>query len=578
MTGQVTQPTTRTSSLAPLRVRAFRAIWLAGIVSNIGAWMQTVGAQWLLVEMHSPAWVIALVQTAAALPVLLLAVPAGVLGEFFNKRLLLIIVQCGQLIVVGVLTALTLTHLTTPPILLGLTLLLGAGSALQLPAYQAMVPEIVPVRDIRAAASLSATAVNIARAIGPAIAGIVVAQFGVAAVFGINALCFAVFLCTLAFWRSYQPRPSRPEKFFDASLAGLRYVRHSPIIRSMYLRLGLFLIPAAGIWSLLPVVASAQLKLGSAGYGVLLSALGAGSIAGAIVLSSAQSRFGSNTVVLASVAIFGLGTAALPFAPNMWIASLVLLPVGIAWLGVIATINGTVQSFLPAWVRTRGLSLYQLVFYGCTALGSVLVGVASNFYGLAPTLVVAGILIIIVACSLISRPLADPTGMGRDTVPLPLTDIPPVRAEQDQSEDEAMVLVRYRVPEKDQERFLEHMKLVEQSRRRTGARRWEVYFDRDEPHTLVEAFTVGSWQEHLDQHADRITEADNELLSTARAFSTTAPSVEHLLAAPHKTRYIWTGIAPSIRFLPGRRSRRDVASPRRRPVLISSQGDPTAGS
>ncbi|MCS5732785.1 MFS transporter [Herbiconiux daphne] len=543
--------------LAPFRVGAFRALWLAGIVSNIGAWMQTVGAQWLLVEAHSPAWVIALVQTAAAAPVLLLAIPAGVLGEFLNKRLLLIVVQTGQLIVVGLLTALTVAGLTTAPVLLGLTLLLGAGSALQLPAYQAIVPEIVPVRDIPSAASLSSTGVNIARAIGPAVAGVVVAQFGVAAVFLLNALSFAAFVATLLLWRSYRPRRSRPETFIDATLAGLRYVRHSVIIRSMYLRLGLFLIPASGIWSLLPVVASTSLGLGSAGYGVLLAALGGGSILGALLLPAASARLKQNTVILISAAVFGAGSIALPWAPNEWIAAAVLVPVGVAWLGVIATINGGVQSFLPAWVRTRGLSLYQLVLYGCTALGSLLVGAAADAAGLATTLVTAGILIVAVAVSLIIRPFADPTGMGRAAVPLPLTDAPPVRAEYDVDEDQVLVLVRYTVPEADRERFTRQMEPVEESRRRTGARRWELYTDRDDPAVLVEAFVVGSWQEHLDQHADRITQYDDELLEAAKAFSTTPPSVQHLLAAPHKTRYLFANRRRAIRKQPHHREAGD---------------------
>jgi MFS family permease len=538
---QVT-PETRRSSLAPFRVGAFRALWLAGIASNIGAWMQTVGAQWLLVETHSPAWMIALVQTAAAAPVLLLAIPSGVLGEFVNKRRLLIGAQSAQLVTAGVLTALTVANVTTPAVLLGMTLLLGAGSALQLPAYQAIVPEIVPVRDISSAASLSSTGVNIARAIGPAIAGLVVAQFGVAAVFLLNAISFAVFLCTLVLWRSYRPQAARPEAFVDATLAGLRYVRHSMVIRSMYIRLGLFLVPAAGVWSLLPIVASSRLGLGSAGYGILLAALGTGSIVGAFILPAARARFSTNRVVLASAAIYGLGCAALPWASNEWAASGILLPIGIAWLGVIATINASVQAFLPTWVRTRGLSFYQLVFYGSTALGSVLVGTATDIYGLTSTLGGCGIAIVAVAVSLVIRPLSDPSSMGRAAVPLPLTDIPPVRAELGNGDDSVLVLVRYVVPEADRDRFIEHMKLVEESRRRTGARRWAIYTDREDPEALVEAFVVGSWEEHLDQHADRITEYDSALLATAKSFSTTAPTVQHLLAAPHKTRHL--GLAP----------------------------------
>lgn len=367
-------------ALSALRVGAFRALWLAGIVSNIGAWMQTVGAQWLLVEQHSPPAVVALVQTASSLPVLLLAIPAGVLGEFVNKRRLLLLVQTGQLLVVGWLTILTVMDAVPPMALLAFTLLRGIGSALQLPSYQAIVPEIVPVRDIPAAASLSSVAVNIARVIGPAVGGLVVASAGIGAVFALNALSFAVFLVTLLLWRGYTPRPPHPEHFIDATRAGLRYVRHSPVIRSIYLRLALFLLPAAGLWALLPVVASARLGLPSSGYGILLGALGAGSVIGAFVLPVARKHLGAGRVVLVSSLLFGVSSAGLALAPDLVLAAVVLLPAGLAWLGVIATINAQVQAFLPPWVRTRGLSIYQLVLYGSTA-GGVMAGRAGRRSG-----------------------------------------------------------------------------------------------------------------------------------------------------------------------------------------------------
>ena len=520
------------TAFSPLRNAAFRALWLAGIVSNIGAWMQTVGAQWLLVEQDSPTWLVALVQTAASVPVLLLAIPAGVLGEFVNKRILLMVVQTGQLVVVALLTVLTVLDAASPAVLLGLTVVLGVGSALQLPAYQAIVPEIVPTKDISDAASLSSIGVNVARALGPAAAGLVVAQFGVAAVFALNAASFAVFVLTLLFWRTYKPVRARPETFAEATVAGVRYVINSPVIRGMYLRLALFLLPANGIWALLPLVAHDGLNLGSAGYGILLAALGAGSIAGAFALPAARRVLGTSRLVTISVVVFGAASILLPWAPALWSASLVLLLAGAAWLGVIATINGSVQSFLPPWVRTRGLSMYQLVLYGGTALGSVLVGAAAQAFGLTATLVVCGVLIVAVAGSLLVRPLPSTAGIGREIVPLPLTDLPTVPAEKVDDADEVLVLVRYTVPEADRPRFREQMVLVEQSRKRTGARRWQLYDDHEDAAVLVEAFTVGSWQEHLNQHADRLTEYDSAQLEAARRFSTVEPAVDHLIAVP----------------------------------------------
>jgi MFS family permease len=533
-------------ALSALRVGAFRALWLAGIVSNIGAWMQTVGAQWLLVEQHSPPAVVALVQTASSLPVLLLAIPAGVLGEFVNKRRLLLLVQTGQLLVVGWLTILTVMDAVPPMALLAFTLLLGIGSALQLPSYQAIVPEIVPVRDIPAAASLSSVAVNIARVIGPAVGGLVVASAGVGAVFALNALSFAVFLVTLLLWRGYTPRPPHPEHFIDATRAGLRYVRHSPVIRSIYLRLALFLLPAAGLWALLPVVASARLGLPSSGYGILLGALGAGSVIGAFVLQLARAHLGAGRVVMVSSALFGVSSAGLALAPNLVVAAVVLLPAGLAWLGVIATINAQVQAFLPPWVRTRGLSIYQLVLYGSTAVGSWLAGLAAGAVGAPATLAGCGALLVLVAVSLLVSPMADPEGIGRDVVPLPLTDVPLVHPEPDVDDDAVLVLVHYTVPDPERPEFRRRMSLVEQSRRRGGARTWELYDDPERPEVLTEAFTVGSWREHLEQHGERTTAYDEQVLEAAKACSTSEPTVEHLLSAPAKTRAL--RLPPAARF------------------------------
>ncbi|GAA4157337.1 MFS transporter [Leifsonia shinshuensis] len=526
-----------TSALAPLGVRVFRLLWIAGLVSNIGSWMQTVGAQWLLVEHGSPASVVALVQTAAAAPVLLLALPAGVLGEFFNRRTLLIVVQAAQFVIVLGLAALTWAGATTPAVLLALTFLLGACSAVQLPAYQAVVPEVVPSPMIADAAVLSSVGVNVARAIGPALAGLVVAQLGVTAVFLANALSFLVFLVALIAWRGYAPKRGRPERFLDATRAGLRYVRNARAIRGLYLRLALFLLPANGLWALLPVFASSGLHLDAGGYGLLLAALGVGSIAGAFLLPPLRARFSTGTVVAASSALFGVCSLALALLSALWLVLLVLVLAGFAWIGVIATINGTVQSFLPVWVRTRGLSIYQLVLFGSTAVGAAATGALAVWAGVVPVLLGCGVLLVVLGIVGALRPAIDTRDKGRAIVTMPLTDVPLVQGESpdDTADDTAdrpvLVLIRYAVPPERRPEFESRMRFVGRSRRRTGARDWRLYADREDPAVLVEAFQVGSWSEHLSQHEERMTEYDRELLDGARALADGEPEVEHLLEA-----------------------------------------------
>lgn len=515
------------SGFTPLTVRIFRLVWLASLVSNIGSWMQTVGAQWLLVETNSSALLVALVQTASAAPVLIFAIPSGVIGEFLNRRLVLLYSQAVQFVVVLVLAFLTWSGQTTPTILLACTFVLGTISAVQLPAFQALVPDIVPRDMLVDAASLSSIGVNIARAVGPAVAGLVVAQFGVVAVFLLNAASFVVFLGVLLFWKTYRPPAARHEPFVDATRAGTRYVLHSRVVRLTLLRLAIFLIPANALWALLPTIAKDSLGFAATGYGLLLAALGAGSIIGAFVLPWARRIAALNGVVLASSAVFGAGLVVLVVSPTLWVTFPVLVATGLAWIGVIATINGTIQAFLPVWVRTRGLSFYQLVLYGCTAAGAALAGILAAVWGSGAVVVGAGVLCILSALSLLVWPLPTTTGIGRDIVEVPgVQDEPRADGRDDAA---VLVLIRYAVPRDRRTEFLALMSQVKQTRLRTGGREWRVYADADDADILVEAYTVGSWREHVSQHEGRTTAFDGELISRAWAMSAVAPEATHLL-------------------------------------------------
>jgi MFS family permease len=515
----------RVKVLAPLTVPIFRALWIVAFVSNVGSWMQTVGAQWFLVEQHSPPVLVALVQTASAAPVLLLGVPAGVLGELLNRRNLLIWVQAAQVIISAGLIALTVSGDLTPYLLLILTLLLGAASAVQLPAYQALAAEIVPVRMIPNAASLSAISVNLSRAIGPAIAGLLLSGLGVAFVFAMNLASFGVLLLVLVFWRTYRPDAHSPERFVDATRAGLRYVAHAGVVRRIYVRLGLFVLPGGVLYALLPLVASDRLGLDSVGYGVLLAGLGLGSVAAAFFIPWLRDVLGSNRTVLIATLLFGAGTVAVATSTTAALTLPVLAVVGAAWIGVVATLNGDVQSFLPVWVRTRGLSVYQMVLFGSSAAGAAISGAFAGWFGAAPTLAVAGVLVLIAAATQLGWPLLSSSNMQRATVPLPLSDAQAVDVD---AQSATLVLVRYQVPSDRRDAFLTQMQLVEHSRKRTGARAWSLYVDREAPGQLVEVFSVGSWEEHLQQHNTRPTRYDDDTIRGASAIADSV-TAHHLL-------------------------------------------------
>ena len=528
-TGQTTAKAP--GALAPLAVAIFRWLWIADVVSNIGGWMQTVGAQWFLVEQHASPAIIALVSTAAAAPVLLFGIPAGVLGEFANKRHLLIGVQSAQALVAAGLAVLTAAGVMTPTLLLAFTFALGVASAIQLPAYQAFVPGVVPKPLVGEAASLSSIGVNVARAIGPAIAGVVIGSWGIPFVFALNALSFAGLLIVLILFKGYTPPQGDREPFMSATRAGLRYVLHAGVVRRIYFQLLIFIIPANALWALLPVLASGRLGLDSNGYGVLLAALGIGSIAGAFVIPKARAALGTSRLVVVTSTAYGIGIAATALSQTLWITMPVLVLVGLSWIGVIATLNGTVQAFLPGWVRTRGLSVYQLVLFGSTAAGSALVGAIAQAVGVVPTSVGAGIVVIAVAATQLVWPLMSTAGKDRGVVGIPLTDVPPVDDVAPMSISDAaetLVQIRYHVEPANRAAFVAQMQLVRRSRRRTGARQWELYDDRETPNVIVEVFSVGSWRERLSQHEDRMTGFDQSELDKARSLATGAPRVQHL--------------------------------------------------
>src|ERR1700722_14179906 len=288
----------KSSTWAPLRFSVFRWLWVASMVSNVGPYMQTVGAQWFLINPAHAAVLVSLVQTADMLPDVLFGIVGGVLADTLDRRRLLIAVQVGLVVATTILAALTIAGRMTPALLLTFTFVIGTGSVLGIPAYQSLVPDLVPRNQINAAAQLSSINVNLARAVGPAIAGILISHSGVGGVFALDAATFLVYGLVVALWRpGANTTPQIPEKFISALRAGGRYVRHAPVVRRILLRTGLFLVPASTLWALLPLVASRRLGLGSSGYGLLLAALGIGAMTGASVLSKVRARLSPNAII-----------------------------------------------------------------------------------------------------------------------------------------------------------------------------------------------------------------------------------------------------------------------------------------
>jgi MFS family permease len=516
------------SAWAPFRQRVFRWLWVGVLFSWIGTWMQTVGAQWLLVDAPNAATLVSLVQAANTLPVMLLALPGGVLADSFDRRWLLFTVQVYFFVVGILLAALTFAGKMPPALLLALTFALAIGAAVQLPTWQATIPELVPRSQLRAAARLEMVGVNLARSAGPALAGLVIAQFGVPWVFALNALSVIFFAIALLFWR----RPPvgsevRRERFVPALRAGGRYVWHEPVVRRILLRAMLFVTPGMALWALLPLVASQRLGLGAAGYGALFGALGAGAIVAAVVLGRVRTRLSTNGLLSAAAALYAAALAVIVLVPNFPTAFLTLVFAGLAWTAVISTLNAELQLFLPVWVRARGLAVYMVNFTGSMTVGALVWGLVAEGVGLLVTFLVAAAVMLAGVVAGVVWKVPETGHLDRE----PAVYWPEARLAFDPELDSGPVLVtvEYTVTPEREQAFLEAMDHLRQSRRRTGATRWELYRDGDRPDRFIELFSVSSWEEHMRQHEGRLTAADREVEEAALAFSDPPARAEHLL-------------------------------------------------
>ena len=516
------------STWAPLRIGLFRSLWIAALVSNVGTWMQTVGAQWLLVDDPHAAILVSLVQTAYTLPAVLFALVGGVLADIFDRVKLLVAVLAGMTVAGAALTALTAVNRMPPALLLMFTFVLGTGAILVAPAYQSLVPDMVPGPQVPAAAALSSININLARAIGPAIAGLLVARIGVAAVFGLNAATCLIYAIVVACHPQLGGTPQSPERFLPGLRAGGRYVRHAPVVQRILLRAALFLVPGSALWALLPLIATNQLGLGAGGYGVLLGALGVGAVGGAFVLPLARARLSANALVAVASLTYAVALVVVALSRSIALTVLILLPAGVAWIAFLSNVNAALQLFLPRWVRARGLSAYQMVLFGAQAAGAAIWGVVAGTAGLVPAFLISAAVMAAGTATLRFWPFHQIADMDRSLVRWPE---PQLLISADR--DAGLVLVRtaYTVAAGKEQQFLQAMARLRQSRLRTGATDWGLYQDGQSPRLFIELFSVPSWEEHLRQHRERQTGTDLQYHDDAAALSDPPPQTDHYLAA-----------------------------------------------
>jgi MFS family permease len=517
------------SALAPLGRPVFRALWIAALVSNVGTWMQSVGAVWQVGNQSGSPALVALVQTAVSLPIVLLALPAGAAADVVDRRRLLLATQSWMLASAAALCAATVLGVASPGVVLALTFLLGLGNAANAPAWQATIPELVGGRLLAPAVALNSAGFNIGRAIGPALGGLVVAAAGPAAVFALNAVSYLGVLAVLWRWRQRRPQDElgAGEQMLGAIGAGIRYVRFAPLLRAVLLRTALFILPASALWALLPVVARERLGLDATGFGLLLGALGIGSVAGAVVLPRVRRAVPIDRRVVAGTCLYALATVALAAVGSAVLVWLAMVAAGVAWLAILTSFNVATQTAVPRWVRARALAVYLLVFQGGLAVGSALWGVVAGRLGERTALLAAAASFGLGVLAALRWRLQ---GIGTldltpSVRPEPVTVIDP-----EPDDGPVLVLVRYRVDPSRTEEFASAMRALRRVRRRDGAYRWGLFEDVADPSCFVETYVVRSWAEHLRQH-ERFTAEDLAVRDRVRSFhiGDDPPAVSHYI-------------------------------------------------
>jgi MFS family permease len=520
------------SAWAPFRNRRYRALWLAQFAANTGTWAQTVGAQWLMGDLGGGPFEIALVQVAMTLPVFLLVVPAGALGDILDRRRLLLTGQSLMFCGAAGLALVTASGLAMPVTVLEMTAAMAVGQALCLPSFQAIQPELVPIRQIPQAALLNSANANVGRAVGPAVGGLLIAAAGPAAAFAFNAASFVAVLVVLLMWRrSRDHRPLGTEHVLAATKAGARYIRDDPMFAAVLGRSALFMVFASALWALLPAIARGPLGLDADGYGLLLAGLGIGAVFGTLVIVRLRRWFGTGFVVTSFSIAYAVAMVAVGFSTRIEAALALLVIGGMAWVAVQSTFSATAQVLLPGWTRARGLAYFQLVFMGSQAFGALGWGALADLVSLPVAMAVPAVGLV----------LATAVGAWQLALPDKELDLEPVQywpepasvLDPDSNAGPVLVTVEWAVQPGKTAEFVAAMRPVGRSRKRTGATMWGLFRDIGDPAVFVETFVVATWHEHLRQHLERGTVLDQRTEAHARTFLLPggAPKVRHLLWA-----------------------------------------------
>lgn len=499
-------PAESQSPLAPLRHPNFRLIWTATTVSNLGSLFQGVGASWKMAELTPSEGMVALVQASTTLPIMVLAVAAGAIADNFDRRRVMLSAQCFMFVISVALTLAAFFDLLGPWSLLSFTFLIGLGSALHLPSWQASMRDLVPREDLPAAITLNSVSFNLMRSVGPALGGLIVASMGAAATFSLNAVSYLAVIYALSRWRPAFEERSLPAEHLGAAIfAGLRYVTLSPNLMRVMLRAFVFGISAVAVMALLPVVARDRLGGGATTFGLMLGTFGLGAIGGALASPHLRRIISIEQIVKGSFLAFALGAAILSQAANLWIAIPGLLLGGAAWVLALSHFNVSTQLAAPRWVVGRALAFYQTMAFGGMALGSWFWGALSEWTSIPTAFLAASVLM--VAGALLGLLIPMPNLNDANLDPANSFNAPALRLDLKARSGPIMIMVDWDIPPSKTEAFLALMAERRAFRRRDGARRWALLRDLENPDIWVESYHAATWTDYL-RHNQRRTHTD----------------------------------------------------------------------
>lgn len=498
--------TDRKSPLAPFKNDTFRNIWIASLSSNFGSLIQSVGAAWMMTTISSSVGMVALVQASTALPIMLFSLVSGALADNFNRRRVMIVAQSFMLAVSVSLSAFAYFGLITPWLLLTFTFMLGCGTALNNPSWQASVGDMVPRDDLPGAVALNSMGFNITRSVGPAIGGAIVAFAGAAAAFAVNTLSYLPLIFALFRWQpKYDTNPLPRETMGRAISAGLRYVAMSPNIAKVIFRSFVFGLSASAVLALLPLVARDLVGGGPLVYGVLLGAFGIGAIGGALLSARLREFMSSEAIVKSAFIGFALSAILTAVSTNTWLTSAALLVSGACWVLALSLFNVTVQLSTPRWVVGRALSLYQTTTFGGIAGGSWIWGQAAAEHGAEMALLASSVVMLIGGALGLRYALPEFKTLNLD--PLNLFSEPLLALDLKPRSGPIVIMIDYVIKEEDMNEFLQVMAARRRIRIRDGAGHWALMRDLENPEVWTESYHTPTWVEYV-RHNQRRTKAD----------------------------------------------------------------------